>query len=303
MGSAQLENGFTRIANELLDKIIEAGFSKRQSSILWAVIRKTYGYNKKTDDMTISQLATKTGMHRTHASRAFHELVDAGVLTCEKGRYGYVTGLNKAVAEWRVADSVRTKTATPSTVPKQLQGAYQNSYTDRTKTATDPVPKQLHTKDNPQKTTPKDNSKRCDGGSSAPSVGKKTPSKSAATKRSEPKTTEVWQAYCQAYLRRYGTEPTRNQKVNAQLSQFIDRVGKEIAPHVAAYFVSLNNRWYVTKVHAVGVMVSDAEALVTQWKTNRSVTDTQARQSDRTENNRGVWERLLEKERAKQYEH
>lgn len=164
VSGAQLENGFTRIANELLDRLIAAGLSQNQMRIVLAVIRKTYGYNKKRDDMTISQLATATGIHRTHASRAFHELIAANMLTVEDGRFGYLVGLNKNVAEWRVAESVRTKTATPSTVPKPLQGAYQNRYTDRTKTATDPVPESLHTKDNPQKTTPKDNSKRRDGG-------------------------------------------------------------------------------------------------------------------------------------------
>lgn len=44
---ADLDNGYTRIANELLDAIMLAGLTKHQLLIVMAVWRKTYGFNKK----------------------------------------------------------------------------------------------------------------------------------------------------------------------------------------------------------------------------------------------------------------
>lgn len=44
---AQLEDGFTRVANELLDAVMASGLSETEMCIVLAVWRKTYGFNKK----------------------------------------------------------------------------------------------------------------------------------------------------------------------------------------------------------------------------------------------------------------
>jgi len=106
--------------------------------------------------------------------------------------------------------------------------------------------------------------------------------------KAKPLTAEIWTAYSGAYFDRYGTEPVRNAKINTQLKQFIERVGQREAPQVAAYYVSLNTGWYVQKLHSIGVMLTDAEALRTQWATNTQVTSTAARQKERTSHNAGV---------------
>lgn len=46
---ADLEEGYTRIANDLFESIMSANFTARQIKLLMAVIRKTYGFNKKFD--------------------------------------------------------------------------------------------------------------------------------------------------------------------------------------------------------------------------------------------------------------
>lgn len=44
---ADLEDGFARIANELLEAVMLAGLSQHQLLVFMAVMRKTYGFNKK----------------------------------------------------------------------------------------------------------------------------------------------------------------------------------------------------------------------------------------------------------------
>ena len=54
---ADCDDGYTRIANSFLDAIITAELSGREMKILLALIRKTYGFHKKTDQITGAQIA------------------------------------------------------------------------------------------------------------------------------------------------------------------------------------------------------------------------------------------------------
>ena len=91
----QVEDGHTRIANELLEAICRAGFSARQWAVLMAVVRKTYGYGKKSDDISLGQLSSMTGIAKSHASRAVNSLITAGVLRRTAGTFGHSLSINK----------------------------------------------------------------------------------------------------------------------------------------------------------------------------------------------------------------
>ena len=104
---------------------------------------------------------------------------------------------------------------------------------------------------------------------------------------------ETWDAYCQAYAQRYGTEPKRNATVNAQMAQVVKRLGAEEAPHVAAWYVLHNNAYYVSRGHSVAALLSDCEKLRTEWATGNRITATKARQLDKTQANGDVWQKLI----------
>lgn len=130
------------------------------------------------------------------------------------------------------------------------------------------------------------------------------------SRRSPPATTpraaksaETWNAYAAAYFDRYGVEPVRNAKVNAQLSQLVDRLGAKDAPAVAAWFVSHNAQWYVTRGHSVDALLADSEKLRTEWATGRRVTQTAARQTDRKQHHMSIAEQLIAENRAREVEH
>ena len=94
----------------------------------------------------------------------------------------------------------------------------------------------------------------------------------------------TWKAYSAAYFQRYGVDPVRNAAVNSQIANFVKRLG-ENAPHVAAHYVTGNSSFYLTKGHGVGPMLADAEKLHTEWATGRRVTQSAARQADRSQSN------------------
>lgn len=92
------DNGFTRIANELLEAVIRAGLTQNQMLITLAVIRKTYGYNKTSDWVGNAQLSELTGLPQTRCSTERNKLVKMKVLTID----GRMVGINKEISLWQV---------------------------------------------------------------------------------------------------------------------------------------------------------------------------------------------------------
>jgi len=136
-------------------------------------------------------------------------------------------------------------------------------------------------------------------GSKEPSVPNFPTGVEAEKVKKIPDTRETWEAYSKAYFERYGAEPVRNATVAGQLSQFVKRIGHTESPHVAAFFVHHNNQFYVTKMHTVGLLLTDAEKLRTEWATNRQVTNSQARQVDKKQTTANVFNQLIEEQRVK----
>jgi len=76
MASPQLENGFARVANELLEALAGSGVTSRESKVLWAVLRETYGYSRKTRTVSYGRIAKLTRLGRQHVAtlvRGLHE--------------------------------------------------------------------------------------------------------------------------------------------------------------------------------------------------------------------------------------
>jgi phage replication O-like protein O len=80
MSSPQVENGFTRIANELLDQILLAPLRGQQMKIIFFLIRKTYGYGKKSDKLSLQQWADGIGIERHNVWRELQGLIDGNMI-------------------------------------------------------------------------------------------------------------------------------------------------------------------------------------------------------------------------------
>jgi hypothetical protein len=95
----------------------------------------------------------------------------------------------------------------------------------------------------------------------------------------------TWEAYSTAYFARYGADPVRNAKVNGQVAQLVNRLGAEEAPFVAAYYVTINDSFFLRASHEFGLLVARAEGIRTQWVTGRQVNSVTARQMENTQAN------------------
>ncbi|HBZ2316895.1 TPA: replication protein [Klebsiella pneumoniae] len=142
---ADLDDGFTRIANELLEAVMHAGLSQHQLLVFMAVMRKTYGFNKKSDWVSNEQISVLTGILPHKCSAAKSALVKRGILT----QTGRVIGINKAVSEWSSLPVKGTekkhylkKVTLPESGKKSLPESGNTYYPNQVNT------KDKHTKDN-----------------------------------------------------------------------------------------------------------------------------------------------------------
>lgn len=142
---ADLDDGFTRIANELLEAVMHAGLSQHQLLVFMAVMRKTYGFNKKADWVSNEQISMLTGILPHKCSAAKSALVKRGILT----QTGRVIGINKAVSEWSSLPVKGTekrpylkKVTLPESGKKSLPESGNAYYPNQANT------KDKHTKDN-----------------------------------------------------------------------------------------------------------------------------------------------------------
>ena len=112
-GSPQVEEGYTRIANELLEAIIGFDFSKRELKILFALMRKTYGWGRSSDRIALSQFELLTGLKKNHISTTLANLIRIKVVLKQDYQYS----LNKKYTEWIcIKNSPKT-----GLIPKQDQ--------------------------------------------------------------------------------------------------------------------------------------------------------------------------------------
>jgi len=99
------------------------------------------------------------------------------------------------------------------------------------------------------------------------------------------KTFKVWANYAMAYRKRYSTWPVWNAKVGGQLGQLVDRLGADVAHHVAAHYLKTSDAGVLRKCHSLNELLANAESYHTQWVTGQRINGTTARQMERTEAN------------------
>lgn len=125
MASPQKEDGYTAIANEIIDK----GFFKHripgeQMLCLWVIIRKTYGYNKKWDMISNSQFVKLLGLKKQSVNRAIQGLVDKNMISVSKKAYNSMPSycFNKNYKTWKLsAKKLTVSKSADSSKQKSLQ--------------------------------------------------------------------------------------------------------------------------------------------------------------------------------------
>lgn len=108
MASPQLEQGYTRIANEILDHLITDAFgflNGLECRLILAILRKTYGWQKKSDYISYSQLASMTASSRRSVIYAVQNLECKLLIKVNRQKDINLITFNKDWETWLVQNS------------------------------------------------------------------------------------------------------------------------------------------------------------------------------------------------------
>jgi len=142
----EVKDGYTPIANELMEAFSRLSLTQYEFRVLIVVLRKTYGWSKKEDCLSLSQISEISGIKKPHVSRALTLLRQRNIVTPR----GNKIGLNKYWSQWKeLPNGVTNHSALPNGVTgvtprgnKSLpNGAPQKKENNITKTILRPAPR------------------------------------------------------------------------------------------------------------------------------------------------------------------
>ncbi|MCK9212092.1 MAG: replication protein [Ignavibacteriaceae bacterium] len=109
MADVQKENGYTTIANELLEAITGSNLTLRETKIILCVIRYTYGFQRKEAELSLRFISVSTNIDFRHTQTVLTSLISKNILLIKKGNQG-ITGriisLNKNYDSWNTLDQI-----------------------------------------------------------------------------------------------------------------------------------------------------------------------------------------------------
>lgn len=111
----QLEDGHLKIVNSIAETLARTQLSGYEWRVLWFLWRKTYGWSKKTDTISLSQWMDGTGLDRRHVARTIKHLIEKRIVTTSSANLGTsklsTYTFNKHFGEWLPSANLGTTSA------------------------------------------------------------------------------------------------------------------------------------------------------------------------------------------------
>lgn len=131
MASPQKENGFAPLANEILEALSRVKMSGTEWQYLMCLFRKTYGFQKKEDWITNSQVVEITGLKKERVSEAKSRLLERKIVTEKRNKISF----QKDYDLWVELRKSVTKVVTEkrNAVTEKRNNCYGKAYTQKKK--------------------------------------------------------------------------------------------------------------------------------------------------------------------------
>jgi phage replication O-like protein O len=100
MADVQKENGFTPIANAILENMATIKLSPTQYRIIFVIWRYTYGFNRKSYEFSLSFLANATGCDQRQIQRELKNLEARKIIFQTINQRGRIITFNKDYDQW-----------------------------------------------------------------------------------------------------------------------------------------------------------------------------------------------------------
>jgi phage replication O-like protein O len=99
---ADIEDGYTKIANLILEALALTNLNGKQMAICMFIMRRTYGWGITEDEITLEEIAQACNTDRPYASKMLKVLIDNKIIIRSNYMPGKTPnyGMNTRVAEW-----------------------------------------------------------------------------------------------------------------------------------------------------------------------------------------------------------
>lgn len=159
MASPQRENGFTPIAHEILEAMQMYKFTLNETKVIMCVWRFTYGFNRKSHELSLTFFMNHTGLSRTRINDSLKNLIECDVLLKTQQGSAKQTNsysFNKNYEEWKIEKYSSFKdTSNEINTSEQFETSVQNdtstSVQNGTRTSVQNDTQERNTKENIKK--------------------------------------------------------------------------------------------------------------------------------------------------------
>lgn len=109
MAAPQVEDGHIDIANEIGEALARTHLSGYESRVLWVIWRKTYGWHKKSDAISITQFQKATGLDRRHIYKTLQRLSYRNIIVKNGNSFISKWAFQKDYGSWKLVAKIGNK--------------------------------------------------------------------------------------------------------------------------------------------------------------------------------------------------
>lgn len=135
MVNPQVEDGHIRIANEVWNALTKIRVPGEAMQVFFYIVRKTWGWGKKKDDIALSQFVLATGLDKPSVIRARNKLVEMNlIIVYQKVNSKPATySINKDFDRWKPLTKKSTFTKKQMNIYEKVNKPFTKKSTTRTK--------------------------------------------------------------------------------------------------------------------------------------------------------------------------
>ena len=80
------KGGYTRVPNRFIEAAYRQGLGHNQSSVLWYLVRKTWGWQKRSEFIRVTDMANELKIPKSRVSEALTSLRKRGIVTVNRNK-------------------------------------------------------------------------------------------------------------------------------------------------------------------------------------------------------------------------
>jgi len=122
MAKPDIEDGHIDIAHDLAKALMRVNLSGYQYRIIWCIFRKTYGWHKSTDKISLIQFEEMTGLKRKYICRSLKKLKDKNMIIIDRSSYINTYKFNSDYDTWKLKSSPKIGTSQNREQPVPKKG-------------------------------------------------------------------------------------------------------------------------------------------------------------------------------------